>query len=874
MRTRARRATETVTETPAPSHVKPKRIIQVKKKSWIVAISLVSIFFMVLLMNTYFNLSSGLAINPDGETLSDTYYLSGPDPYYNLRLVKETHETGEYPYYGSQNPDPLLNYPLGRSGSRPPLLNMMALGFSRLLAPFMDEGDAVGYSMQFVPALFGALLIFPVYFIGKTLFGRTEGVIAAMLIAIIPIHIGSGHGSAYGLFDHDSFNLFLFFTTFFFLIKSMTNKSMKKLLGLFTKGDIYAVLGGICVASLAMTWVEARFIFTVIALYAIVQMLIDIFRNQMNSQVVRSAIILLFSGYLISLPVISVRLGGFSPDLSLFLALGVLIFGLIYLLVDRLKIPWLLSLPTIFIIGALTAIFLYFVRDLSATFTFLKPLSGIADILYGSGIYGDKVDATIAEAGTYSISRTVMSYGPALYWLSWGGFVFLLYQYIKQKGRRDYLFIIVLFLINVWLASTAGRFLNDHVPLITILAAWIIWFVIVRVDYKQMIKNIRNAGGGFKGLRKGVKIYHVLGILFVAFIVVMPNSLLAFDAAIPSAVTQNGTSNLKIDYFGENHQGAFGSSSYKEQYWVDAFSWLLQQDGAEIDPIDRPAIISWWDYGFYEVAIGEHPTVADNFQDGIPPAANFHTAKNEKEGVAIFIVRLLEGNARENEGELSANVVAVLTEHLGENNSDDVVQWIENPETSPSYNQPIGSQYDEDLSKTLLIGEQYPQNAFYQDISYLINETLDDEGVTWLYHDVQEITGYSIRYYGVEGYDTQIFNIFAFLSDKSLVLHALRTGGGERLYNAEDDFVVVKYVGYQVNADGTPGPEGEWTTEELNELTDTERRRIVITDTKTVDKPDYFNTMFYRTYVGDIPTEFENQIFQLPCWGMRHFTAE
>ena len=54
-----------------------------------------------------------------------------------------------------------------------------------------------------------------------------------------------------------------------------------------------------------------------------------------------------------------------------------------------------------------------------------------------------------------------------------------------------------------------------------------------------------------------------------------------------------------------------------------------------------PAFISWWDYGFYESAIGDHPTVADNFQDGIPPAANFHTSTSEEEAVAVWIVRQL-----------------------------------------------------------------------------------------------------------------------------------------------------------------------------------------------------------------------------------------
>ncbi|MBU0497846.1 MAG: glycosyltransferase family 39 protein, partial [Candidatus Thermoplasmatota archaeon] len=617
MRNRARRTTQTVAETSSPT---PKRTIQNKrfnKRKWVIAISLITIFFLVLFLNTYFNLTSGVAINPDGETLSDTYYLSGPDPYYNLRLVKETVETGIYPYYGRNHYDPLLNYPIGTSGSRAPLLNMMAIGFSTVLTPFMPESDALGYSMQFLPALFGALIIFPVYFIGKSLFGRKEGLIAALFVALIPIHIGSGHGSAYGLFDHDSFNLLLFFCIFYFLIKSITNKSTKTLFGIILESDIYALLAGLCIAALSMTWVESRYIFSVISVYAVVQMIVDIFRNQINPRFVRSIVILLFSGYLLSFPVLSVRYGGFNFDLSFFLPVGILLFGIIYVVLDRKKIPWLLSLPTIFIIGLAAAIFLFFIRDLSNAFPFLGSLNGLAEIIYGSGIYGDKVDATIAEAGTYSISRTVMSYGPALYWLAWSGFVLLLWEYVKQKGRRDYFFIIILFIINIWLASTAGRFLNDHVPLVAILAAWVVFYVIDKVDYRQMVKNIRNAGGGFKGLRRGIKIYHVLGVLFVAFLVIMPNSLLAFDSAIPSAVTQNGSSNLKIDYFGEEHGGAFGSSSYKEQYWVDALSWFAKQDTDVATPEDRPGFISWWDYGFYEVAVGDHPTVADNFQGAL-----------------------------------------------------------------------------------------------------------------------------------------------------------------------------------------------------------------------------------------------------------------
>ena len=331
---------------------------------------------------------------------------------------------------------------------------------------------------------------------------------------------------------------------------------------------------------------------------------------------------------------------------------------------------------------------------------------------------------------------------------------------------------------------------------------------------------------------------------------------------------------MKIDYFGEEHSGAFGSSSYKEQYWVDAFAWLNDQDTDIVTPGDRPAFISWWDYGFYGVAVGGHPVVADNFQDGIPPAANFHTATSEKEAIGVWIVRILQGDMSKNSGAISTKTKNVLINHLGENNSNDIVDWMENTQNTPSYHAPIGAEYDEELSKELLVGEQYGDNAYYHDITELFNNTLDDEGITMLYHDIQEATGLNIRYYGVEGYDEQIFNIFGFLADKSLVLHALKKGGRERFYNPEDDFIQVKYTGYHVNPDGTRGNDGTWTANELNEMPDEQLRYIAITDTTSENKPDYYKTMFYRTYIGNVPEALQNQVSQLPCWEMKHFAAE
>ena len=821
-------------------------------KNWWIALSLIAIFLLVLFLNTYFNLTSGEPFNPDGSGLS-RYYLSGPDPYYNMRLIQQTlygDNPGHYPYYSDR--DPLLNYPIGASGGRAPLMNMLAIAFARLLTPFMSEIDAVGYSMQFIPALFGALIVFPIYFIGKTAFGRKKGLLAALFIPLIPLHLGSGHGSAYTLFDHDSLNLLLFFITYTFLIKSLRETDN-------TKSILYALLGGISVAGLTMVWVEAKFLYVVIFAYTIIQMFIDIYRSKIDLRVARSSFLVLFTGYIVSLPVISSKYG-ITMNTPLLMVIGVLIFGFLCYILNKRKLPWTLSIPIILLVAVVGLIFLYFIPTLSAIFPSLSHLKDIWGIVYGSGVYGNKVSQTIAEANVYGISRTVMSFGPALYWIAWSGFLLIAYRFIRYNQRRDHLLLIVVFLIEMWLSATAGRFLNDLVPLVALFSSYFTWYIIDKINYPEMIKIIRNVGGGLHGLRRGIKFIHVFGIILIALIIILPNAYLSLDAAVPYSE--------KKKVFGDLPNGAFFTGLGKESYWVDAYNWFASQDNNIKDPTKRPAFISWWDYGFYEVAVGRHPTVADNFQDGIPPAANFETATSEKEAVSIWIVRLLEGDAFHNNGNLAESVKNVLEDHLGENDSRKIIQWVENPMESPSYGRPIAFAYDHKIAKDHPVGEQWPMNAVYHDVTNLLTEKLDDEGITWLYHDLQKITGKSIRYYGVEGYDKQIFNIFSFLADKSLLLLAMKEGDVP-----EDDFARIKFVTQSGK---------ELTYDEWKSRTTDESRRDPVVKTETVYKDAYFNTMFYKTYIG-LTTEKSSQTgskikaepdYQIPCLNMRHFYAE
>jgi len=780
-------------------------------------------FLMVLFLNTYFNLTSDVALNKDATSLEDKFYLAGPDPYYNMRLVKTTVETGKYPFMGGVHGglDPLLNYPIGGTGGRPPLFNMMAVGFGSFLSIFMGETDGLGYAMQFLPALYGALLVIPVYFIASMLFNRKAGIMAAWIIPLLPIHLASGHGSSYALYDHDSFILLLSSFVLMFLMMSLKEENKKK-------STLYAALSGIFIAAITMTWVSSQYIYAVVAVFAILQMIVDIVAKKINTDIIRSVLVAMFLGYFLSFPILWVKFG-FTPTVQLIIPIGVTVFGGIYLYLGKKNIPWLLSIPTLFAIAGVVLSFLYVIR--TSTASWLKPFISISNIIFGSGIYGTKVSLTIAEASTFDISRTIMSFGPATYLLAWMGFFLLLYRYYK-KGFKSYnMVVIAWFGIETWLLSVAGRFLNDLVPLIAILSAPVLWIFVDKIDFKAMAKTLKGVGGGWYGIKKAVKIRHVAGPLLIALFVIFPNGWLAVDASIPS--------NMKSK-FHTDKVGAFGLSVGTERYWQDAFQWLRSQTG-KMNESDKPGFMSWWDYGFYCVAISNNPTVADNFQEGIPAAANFHTSESETEAITVMITRLVEGDMARNDGKVSPEVRNVFKNYLG-NRSVDIVQIMEDPAnyTNTTYNTIIGAEYG---------GEKYrvrEDDARYHDASTLLMKYLNEDKIVTLYRELQNVTGNSIRYYGVEGYDVNIFNVFTFLADK----------GSYGYDTTEDDYFKLWYVSEKTNKKFTP--------DEVRNLTKSMTQKE-ITDIygkfqPYVERKDKFYTsMVYRVYLGPVPKQmFEN----------------
>jgi len=513
------------------------------------------------------------------------------------------------------------------------------------------------------------------------------------------------------------------------------------------------------------------------------------------------------------------------------LSLGatILLIGLLFHLTKN-KIPYIITLPSLLGVGIISLFAINIYK--------IMPMYYFVSMFFQGTVYGGKISMTIAEAGSANISASVMGLGPALYWVAWfGAIIFMARTLIHKKNHM--IFMCLYFIMTLYFTMTAGRFLNDFVPFIAIFAGWSIYFLMTKIDYKQMFVNMKNIGG-FKAY-KGIKFLHVFGIVFIAFVVILPNVLLTFDAAIPWQ---------DKDKYEGMPTGAYGISFGKEQYWTDAFSWLADQD-TELLPEDRPAFISWWDYGFYEILIGKHPTVADNFQDGIETAANFKTARSEKEAVTVLIARLVHGNYNPTK-QISTDVENILIKYIGENNTKQIGTLLDNIQTEAfNSTELVCKEYEPDIPSF-----KNSYNNYYHNFN-TFTKNLTDEEVTEFYMDIQDATGWNIRYYGTEQYDMSIFSVFTFLADKSL----------GPLGGLEDEY----YAGYFMATHRTTYEEEKIDRETMNNLTYYDRENYIINGPYFERKPAFYETMFYKTFYGTPINDGTMPENRLPTYGLKHF---
>jgi asparagine N-glycosylation enzyme membrane subunit Stt3 len=157
----------------------------------------------------------------DSVFLADgTVRFGGNDPWYHLRIVE--YILHNYPH--TLTYDAFTEFPYGHFQHYGPLYDhtiafiSIVLGFGN---PDMHLVNTVG---AYFPAVLGALVVIPVYFIGKHLHNRGTGLLAALIIATLPGQFLSR--SLLGFTDHHvAETLFSTATILFFMLALMSARA-------------------------------------------------------------------------------------------------------------------------------------------------------------------------------------------------------------------------------------------------------------------------------------------------------------------------------------------------------------------------------------------------------------------------------------------------------------------------------------------------------------------------------------------------------------------------------------------------------------------------------------------------------------------------
>ena len=687
------------------------------KRAWFVAACLVVLFLAALFLRAYWNLD---AANPsEGE-----YVLSGgSDPYYHKRAVDAIQDNG----FKHLIDDPLLNYPAGSGNPNPPLFQWSIAVAGLLLDPLLP-GDLAASTWQatlWTPAIFGALTLFPIYFIGAALFDRRAGLVAALLWTVSTSAIDAG---GLGLADHDSTVIFFTTLSFLFYIQTIRHfrgdgnwvgrwgagggigSGMGRLFRERRTGFGYALLTAISLAAVALTWKGFNYVLGIMLLYAGIQLVVDHFRNRDTTGLYLATLLTGLVGVMIALPYYAqANVANFLTPTWYLLGFFALAGGI--LVVTR-------DLPTIIVLPVLAGIAL-----LGIVAAFFVVPTVARSLLYATVYFKQtRVYETIAEAQGADLPQIAFSIGPVAYLLALFGALYLLFTRTAQRSRawvatgiaaavfagvmilagvtgaimavfgqsdafftyalplftglaaavavlwfvslltlnesRPIVFALVWLAVALVMASSAVRFLINAVPVLAVFAAFMIVWILDWLDFAAIRKSLAaNRGNTWQGLRKGTRPLHIVAAILIALLFVFPTTMLAADAALPPEAEdkyRSGSDSPFVQSFFSERMGAYGGGFGSVKPWIPALEWLDEYDANITDPAQRPAFLSWWDYGHWAISIGNHPAVADNFQNGYEFAANFILSQDEAHAIQLMAARTAEAPGADLQAALTA----------------------------------------------------------------------------------------------------------------------------------------------------------------------------------------------------------------------------
>ncbi|MFH0769064.1 MAG: STT3 domain-containing protein [Chloroflexota bacterium] len=237
--------------------------------------------------------------------------FTGNDAYDYMRLVDNL--AHNFPYLTTF--DPYRIYPGGEAVGTTNFFVRFLAGIIWLVSFGSPTQHTIDVISVYFPAVLGALVVIPVYFIGKVLGGRRVGILAAGLIAILPGEFISR--SILGNTDQHVDEVLFATTVVLFLILALKSANQKQLTfshlkhrdwAIITRPIIYSVLAGTFLGVYLLTWIGGLLLVFIISIYLVIQFIIDHLKGKSTAYLGVIGTILFLFATIVFLPASSDRL--------------------------------------------------------------------------------------------------------------------------------------------------------------------------------------------------------------------------------------------------------------------------------------------------------------------------------------------------------------------------------------------------------------------------------------------------------------------------------------------------------------------------------------------------------------------------------------
>ncbi|AKA49572.1 hypothetical protein IX51_11200 [uncultured archaeon] len=806
----------------------------------------------------------GLAFNTSG----------GSDPYYNYRVI-------EYilTYHHQLLFDPSLNYPIGANNPRPPFFHWFTVLIAVLISPAVG-GVNLGayYFFNELDALFGALLIIPVYLITNEVFGKKAGIIAATLYTLMPSNLSAGILTDGRM--HTPELLFAFFAVYFFQRGIGTISKTRVIENLYgirsyipslveymrrnRLATIYALLSATSLGGLILSWQGYPYIEVIILLYVVVQLVINIIMKVPTGHLTYLTIIFILFGFLVgAYPYYALGYGYFHLWLldPLYMGLIVISLALVFNIFGRR--PWIITIPSIVVVAIIGLVVI----------GQLAP--GILhEIISGQGYFvKSRLYTTIGEAQAPQLGQYISGFGAAQFILGMAGVGFIIYRYFKDK-KESHLFLLVFSIVSIYMSFAAARFNITAAPAYAALGAGVLVYFAETSKFTEIKKRrVSTQVSVTKSIKGNINWMHALTSVLIVLLMIIPAGFAMVSAAVPANTATSVDSQIIKTIppalrFGNTSQGpqfVGGSGFYivnTSQPLSKSLQWLSTQD-TNIPQNQRPAYVSWWDYGFQEIYQGQHPAVADDFQQGYQVAGQILLAQNQSQIVSLFISRVIQADYNHNGNSFTTGVNKTMSLYFGHQEELLINNIIKNPaqyKTWISDNSSVYGSFIKGISNA---------NAYYALVKGQLASKYPLSTIVNAYSALEADTGNSIKYIQIDsgqlfplsGQNTGIFYAPAYLTDTPSYA------------SASGQIVPTNY--YQIYAQTANG------TFPLNQLPP----GLQPLNYSIVYTPQFYNTSIYRLTMGYSPNvaggvngipgvTFGQSKYQvMPAWNMSHFVV-